>query len=145
MGRAVGLDGLTRIAGSIFAYLLLSEEPVSLDVLAEELGVSKASVSTEARHLEGRGVLVRSKRPRDRRDYYTVGADFHARRLEQAIGRWGRMAEVLDQVPKRLPALSATVTDRLDYMERVHDFVTERVTLALEAWKKKNRRTENGE
>jgi DNA-binding transcriptional regulator GbsR (MarR family) len=140
MGRAVGQDGLTRIAGRIFAYLLLSEAPVSLDMLSEELGVSKASVSTEARRLETRGVLVRARKTGDRRDYYTVGNDFHARRLEQAIGRWGRMREVLDQAPERLPHITPEVRARLDYMEAVHDFVTERAEQALELWAKKQKR-----
>ena len=44
-------DGLPPIAGRIFALLLLSEEARSLDQLAAELGVSKASASTNARLL----------------------------------------------------------------------------------------------
>ena len=41
-------DGLPPIAGRIFALLLLSEEARSLDQLSDELGVSKASASTNA-------------------------------------------------------------------------------------------------
>jgi DNA-binding transcriptional regulator GbsR (MarR family) len=140
MGRAVGQDGLTRIAGRIFAYLLLSDAPASLDVISEDLGVSKASVSTEARRLETRGVLLRSRKSGDRRDYYTVAGDFHARRLEEAIGRWSRVREVLDQAPDRLPVITPAVRARLDYMEAVHDFVTERAEQALELWAKKQKR-----
>ena len=42
-------DGLPPIAGRIFALLLLSEEARSLDQLSAELGVSKASASTNTR------------------------------------------------------------------------------------------------
>lgn len=140
MGRAVGQDGLTRIAGRIFAFLLFSESPASLDVLAEELGVSKASVSTEARRMEARGVLVRSRRPHDRRDYYTVAEDFHARRLEQTIVRWHRMKEVLEQTARRARNLSPKVRARLAYMEAVQDFVSGRMEQALELWGKKQRK-----
>ena len=72
MGLALEADGLPRIAGRIFGLLLVSEEPRSLDELAAELRVSKASVSTNARLLEHRGVLEQVSRPADRRDYYRI-------------------------------------------------------------------------
>src|SRR5688572_19081616 len=63
-------DGLPRIAGRIFALSLLSEDPLSLDEIAEQLGVSKASVSTDTRLLERMGFLERITKPGDRKDYY---------------------------------------------------------------------------
>ena len=68
MGLALEADGLPRIAGRIFGLLLISEDALSLDKLASELRVSKASVSTNARMLEHRGVLEQVSRPADRRD-----------------------------------------------------------------------------
>lgn len=68
MGMALEADGLPRIAGRIFGLLLVSEDCRSLNELAAELHVSKASVSTNARLLEQRGVLERDSRPSDRRD-----------------------------------------------------------------------------
>ena len=50
-------DGLPPIAGRIFGLLLLSEEPRSLDQLSEELGISKASASTNARLLAQFGLV----------------------------------------------------------------------------------------
>ena len=50
-------DGLPRVAGRIFGRLLVSAEPKSLDELAEHLGVSKASISINARLLEEKGVV----------------------------------------------------------------------------------------
>ena len=51
MGMAFETDGATRIMGRIFGLLLLSGKPVALDEIAESLGVSRASVSTDARKL----------------------------------------------------------------------------------------------
>lgn len=139
MGRAVGADGLTRIAGRIFAYLLLSERPASLDDIADDLAVSKASVSTEARRLEARGVLLRVRRVNDRRDYYTVAEDFHARRLEHTIERWSRVRDVLQRTREKVPKLSARVRGRLAYMAEVQDFMSQRLEQALVLWAKKRR------
>ncbi|MBA2573067.1 MAG: hypothetical protein H0V06_08480, partial [Gemmatimonadetes bacterium] len=46
MGLFFEDDGHPRIAGRMFGFMLLSPEPCSLDDLAEQLQVSKASVST---------------------------------------------------------------------------------------------------
>jgi DNA-binding transcriptional regulator GbsR (MarR family) len=63
------LEGLPPIAGRIFALLLLSEDARSLDDLSEELGVSKASASTNARLLAQIGVVESARRAGSRRDY----------------------------------------------------------------------------
>jgi DNA-binding transcriptional ArsR family regulator len=74
MGVLTEEDGLPRIAGRIFAYLLVTPEACSLDDIATALGVSRASVSTDARRLAQMGLLERHSRPGDRRDYYGIGA-----------------------------------------------------------------------
>ena len=63
MGLLFEADGHPRIAGRIFAYLLVSDGPRSLDELARTLRVSKASASTNARLLAATGVLERVSRP----------------------------------------------------------------------------------
>ena len=74
MGRVTANEGVPRIAGRIFALLLVSEHEVSLDEIAARLGASKGSVSPDARFLEQRGLLELVRRPGDRRDYYRVAA-----------------------------------------------------------------------
>lgn len=75
MGLVADADGLPRIAGRIFAYLLLTPGESSLEDLADELGVSRASVSTDARRLAQLGILERRSKLGDRRDYYSVSPD----------------------------------------------------------------------
>lgn len=72
LGLQVESEGFPRIAGRMIGYLLLQDEPSSLDELAEKLQVSKASVSTNARALELRGLVERRSVPGDRRDYYMI-------------------------------------------------------------------------
>ena len=45
-------EGLPRIGGRIFGLLLLADQAVSIDSIAQELKVSKPSVSTNTRVLE---------------------------------------------------------------------------------------------
>src|SRR3954470_13736159 len=90
MGLSLEADGLPRIAGRIFGLLLVSEGALSLDDLASELAVSKGSASTNARLLEQRGMLDRSCRRSDRRDYYRVPHDLFSRVMALRLTRWER-------------------------------------------------------
>jgi DNA-binding transcriptional regulator GbsR (MarR family) len=87
MGILWEADGFPRIAGRIFATALLSPEACSLDQFAERLGVSKASVSNDARMLEKMGFIQRVSRPGDRRDYYEITRDSTARSLATRLER----------------------------------------------------------
>lgn len=82
MGVLWESEGLPRIAGRIFGYLVVQPEPCSLDDLAVGLGVSKASISTDARRLEQLGLVSRVSRPGDRRDYYILDPEAPASGLE---------------------------------------------------------------
>lgn len=138
MGLAAENDGLSRIAGRLFGALLLDSEPRSLDDLAEQLAVSKASVSTEARRLVERGVAERIGKPGDRRDYYTLTSDFFAHIIRFRLGRWAglhRLAREM-QSGEDLPRL---VRDRFTYIDDFNAFVLARVEDALREWSERER------
>lgn len=98
MAASLGSDGYPRIAGRIYGLLLLSGEGLSLDDLAHELGVSKASVSTNARLLEQRSIVERYHLPSDRRDYYRVYPDHFERTMSLRLEKWQRVSEALREV-----------------------------------------------
>ncbi len=76
-GRTAQSFGLSRLFGQIYILLYLSDEALSLDELAEQLGVSKASVSIACRQLESWGALRHSWVKGDRRDFYVAETDFN--------------------------------------------------------------------
>jgi len=76
-GRTAQSFGLNRLFGQIYIVLYLSDEAQSLDSLAQQLGVSKASVSIACRQLESWGALHRSWVKGDRKDYYIAETDFN--------------------------------------------------------------------
>lgn len=84
-GARVSLDlGLGRIVGQILVYLYLSREECSLDLIVEELELSKASVSIAARQLEKLGMIVRIWKKGDRKCYYRTAENF-GQALQQGI------------------------------------------------------------
>lgn len=76
-GRTAQSFGLNRLLGQIYILLYLTEDALSLDALAEQMGVSKASVSIACRQLESWGAVHRTWVKGDRRDYYVAETNFN--------------------------------------------------------------------
>ena len=69
------LWGINRSMARIHAYLLLSNEPVDLDTIAEYLNISRGNASMSLRELRNWGVIRRIQFSGDRRDYYVCEDD----------------------------------------------------------------------
>lgn len=128
-------DGLPRVAGRIFGTLLLAAEPRSLDDLASTLGVSKASISVNARLLEEKGSVERISRQADRRDYYTISEHILERSLEQRIARWRRFQETVAWARAHCGSTEPVVRARLEAMDRVYQHMLGATARALEEWR----------
>jgi DNA-binding transcriptional regulator GbsR (MarR family) len=128
-------DGQPPIAGRIFGLLLLSEEALSLDELAESLGVSKASASTNARLLAQLGVIEQVRRQGTRRDYYQMAPDLFERSMAQRLARWRRFTEVIGEGRRTLPLASAEVRQRLEQYESAFSFIAEAIGRAMVQWR----------
>jgi len=70
--------GFPKGMGAIFGVLYLSESPLSLDEIVEQTGLTKGAVSTEVRTLARMGLVHRSTKLGDRKDYYEAETDFYA-------------------------------------------------------------------
>ena len=124
-------DGQPPIAGRIFGLLLLSDEALSLDQLAESLGVSKASASTNARLLAQLGVVEQVRRQGSRRDYYRMVPDLFERSMAQRLARWRRFTEVIGEGRRTLPLASPQVRDRLERYESAFSYMADVIGRAL--------------
>lgn len=69
------LWGINRSVARAHALLMASEEPISLDAIAETLGISKSNASMSLRELRAFGVVRTVRLPGDRRDYYVAEPD----------------------------------------------------------------------
>jgi DNA-binding transcriptional regulator GbsR (MarR family) len=76
MGKVSSFWGFSRAMGQIYGLLYLSSEPLTLDEIAQQLGMSKGNVSLNTRSTERWGLIKRSNKKSDRKDYYEAEIDF---------------------------------------------------------------------
>ena len=127
--------GLPRSLGQIYGILYLSPQPLSLDEIAEELRISKASVSTGTRQLAVWGAVRQVWVPGERRDFFeavpNVGRilrDLYENvfkpRLAASKGQLDRMLSELGQGHGNStlsPEERRHVEDRLQALVRLQD------------------------
>lgn len=120
MGLFFENDGAPRISGRLLGLLLLTPGDCSLDDIAERLQVSKASVSTNSRLLETWGMVERTSRPGDRRDYYRIADDMQSRILERRVQRMRQLQDLIDEGRRTLRISDDAVRERLDTLNEFH-------------------------
>jgi DNA-binding transcriptional regulator GbsR (MarR family) len=69
--------GFPKGMGAIFAVLYLAPNPLSLDEIVEQTGLTKGSISTSVRSLSRMGLIHPVNRLGDRKDYYAAETDFY--------------------------------------------------------------------
>ena len=108
MGRFFESGGIPRMAGRVWAYMLIADAPhVSAADLAEGLGVSAGSISAATRFLLGLRLVDRVRLIGERRDYFAP--------------RRGAVAELLKGRLERLTAVELLITDALEqFGDREH-------------------------
>jgi hypothetical protein len=116
--------GWVRPVGRIYAYLLLREEPATLDEIAADLGMSKSNASVAARMLEQFGNARRHSVPGSRRITYSAP--------DVVSGPFASKTELLDRIVRLLAANHAIgrtdeVNARLATMGRFYEDMREAV------------------
>jgi DNA-binding transcriptional regulator GbsR (MarR family) len=131
-------DRVPRIAGRIFGALLLSPEERSIDELAEQLAVSRASISIDARRLEQVGLLERISRKGDRRDYYRIAPDHYSRALELRLGALRRFMALFTEA-RHMKVDSPLVRERLLEAADAHESLYDAISQELARWNARSR------
>jgi DNA-binding transcriptional regulator GbsR (MarR family) len=134
-GHTTQSFGLGQVLGQVFALLYLSPRPLCLDEIVEELGVSKASVSTTVRQLEDWSAVHHVWVKGDRRDFYEAETDFKAmlrhgvlaplrKKMETAAVRMehveSSLHKALEKTGSEQRAQARIVADRLQQARKFH-------------------------
>jgi HTH-type transcriptional regulator, glycine betaine synthesis regulator len=128
LGRLAHFFGFSEVMGRLYGALLLHPGPLSLDDLAEQLQISKGSVSMNMRALERWGIAKEVWMRGERRKYYDAEADFWKVIRNVLSGREMREVQmavhVLSDSVAKLKAAEAELTDEEKllsafYLERI--------------------------
>jgi len=113
--------GLPRIFGRMYGLLVLTDQPqLSLEQIANELKISKASVSTMARKLQAMTMIEKSTVPGDRRDYYHVSEATHINMMREKLKAALNLSSLIRR-GARLEGLSPPTLQRLRRMEHLYN------------------------
>ncbi len=145
LGIVAEEQGIPRIGGRMLGYLLLQEEQRSLEQIAEDLQVSKASISLNGRWLEQLGVVERVSSPGDRRDYYRIVDQPWERIYAVAQQRMQRTHDVLELGKTLLGEDEVVGRRRLTEWQWFHSFMLDEFATKLERWREFRARREAGE
>lgn len=129
--------GLPAATGRIFAYLLLREEPASLDTIAADLEISKSSASVNARHLLDAGVVRRLPQRGSRMVLYEAVDSFESL-VETDIVRRAMLVEKWRQGVDLAP--SERARQRMAQLVELYDFTLAESRDTLDRWRRRPRR-----
>jgi len=144
--RVLEQTGEPRIAGRIYAHLATAEEPyLSLQELADQLGVSRASVSNNTRRLIAIGMLTRAAVPGSRGEHYALTSAGAAAMIDQAARVARAMEDLAAEGVRIQPDVVTPGTQSLRMMSEVYGAVAadleRRVAGMRSAGKQSPRRT----
>jgi len=103
LGLVAQADGLPRTAGRVLGLLVIHGGPFSFAELAEQLKVSRGSISTNTRLLENLRVIERITRPGERQDYFQLRPKPYMELLQGLTGRLQKAREVVAEAQHKLP------------------------------------------
>jgi DNA-binding transcriptional regulator GbsR (MarR family) len=139
MGLVFEQAGSTRTHGRLVGLLLVSDDPLSLDEMAELLQTSKASLSTNARVAVQFGLAQRVSRPGDRRDYYEMTPASFEGMVAHRIRAIDVFIHLADDGLAAIEPDNATARARLEKMKEFYRFFLGELEASLARWREKNR------
>jgi DNA-binding transcriptional regulator GbsR (MarR family) len=95
----LALEGLPPVAGRLWAWLLVCEpEDQTVEEIAEAIGASRGAISGAVRMLEPSGLIIRSKRRGERREYWRTSPDAMVHSLQAKERQTRPSLSALDSV-----------------------------------------------
>lgn len=119
-------EGLPPVAGRLWAWLLVCDpEEQTVEQIAEEIGASRGAISGAVRMLEPSGLVVRTKKRGDRREYWRTSEDavIHSIQAKHRANRPSLAA--LDAVIDALGDRSPESLARLRQTQRLYQALDE--------------------
>jgi len=135
MGLSLERLGMARTFGRLFGLLVVVDSPLSLDEIAVQLQISKASVSTNARLCEQLGLARRVGQSGDRRDFYELRPGAFERMTAREVAVIHEMAGLAAEGLLAVGETPSTARGRLTEMLDFYLFMGEQIEELLERWR----------
>jgi DNA-binding transcriptional regulator GbsR (MarR family) len=132
-GLALAAEGLPRTAARLLGLILMLDEGGDLEFLAEQLHVSRASISTSTRLLESVGAIERHSVRGQRRIVYKASQQGRNRGMEGVMFRMRRTRDVVAAARRDLPRHMAGAKARLLSVQEYYERSIEMIEAALRA------------
>jgi DNA-binding transcriptional regulator GbsR (MarR family) len=133
MGQFLGSYGMPPMAGRMWAWLLIGEpaEQTAAQV-AEALQASRGAISGTARILETAGLVRRTTRRGDRREYFSAPSDGYESLLASAGAAYRRLREMAERGLAAAADRPSESRARLEEFRDVMAFVEIEIPRAIE-------------
>jgi DNA-binding transcriptional regulator GbsR (MarR family) len=131
MAQFLSEFGMTRMSGRMWGWLLVCEPPEQTAAdIAQALQASRGAISGTARLLASAGMIRRSTRGGDRREYFSAPPEALDSMLANAGAIYRRMGQIAE---RRLAAtdLSPSARARLEEFRDVLAFIEREVPLLI--------------
>jgi DNA-binding MarR family transcriptional regulator len=141
LAMALERDGLPRMAGRIFGWLLVCEPPEqTLEDLAAALHGSKASMSTMTRLLAHAGLVERMRPPGTRRDHYRVRPGQWEALWRSRLEMIGQVMALLERGRGLVPRGRPEARRRLEELHEQYAWFGKELPRLLARWGRERRR-----
>jgi DNA-binding transcriptional regulator GbsR (MarR family) len=128
IAQNIHLYGLTPSAGRQYGTMFFHNEPLTLDDMTEELGMSKTSMSTSVRALSDLKLVERAWKRGVRKDLYQVKDDWYQSFLDLFSIKWRRSVSFHSAAIRR----SLAELEELANDPAIDDELREEVTIDIE-------------
>ena len=143
MGSVGEFWGIAPAMGRIWAVLYLNQDPLTMDGVVAAVGITKGHASTNLRALLRLGLITKSWRPGDRKEYYSPQADLwdfarsilkerQKQEFDQALASTRKALAVLEADRTRIPIEEYRfLKERLDAIRDFHGTIDRAVAAVL--------------
>ncbi len=135
--------GLNTLMGRILGLLFISEDPQSLDDMADKLDMSKGPISQVCRRLKDNGLIEKVWVPGDRKDYYKPVMNLFGRlfmnrndQLEQNIKSVDRLYR---KAEKHIGEEADYISERMQEMKKFYVLLQDHNEEFLGRWREQYR------
>jgi DNA-binding MarR family transcriptional regulator len=128
-------EGLPRMAGRIFAWLLVCEPAEqTMEELGAALGGSKASMSTMTRLLAQAELVERARRPGERRDRFRIPSEHWDRIWRGRLQSLSAMRALLGRAAELVQRQAPDARRRVEELHSLYAFFEQELPGMLARW-----------